>query len=64
MNSLAKRVLGSCSGASTPRTSEEIEEAKRIRHRAYLRAGEWFYDYEQGQIANIQRLRRDSTRYS
>jgi len=49
MNEKAKSLLGRCSDTYTPRTPEQIEEAKIIRHRADLVADRVLQRYENSQ---------------
>lgn len=64
MNENAKRLLGSCSGVYTPRTPEELEEARLIRHRAELRADRAYQIYEEGQAVALQKIYSEGKRFN
>ncbi len=53
MNAKVKALLGESSGNYTPRTLEELEEGRRVRHRADLRADRALQRWENSQAVQI-----------
>lgn len=66
MNDLAKKLLGASPGPEgyTPRTPEQQREIDLRMRIARAKADAAYFKYEQGQIANLQRLLSSSVRYS